>query len=144
MNILIYLFIPRSPWQALSRRVAHHTERRPCSLLFRALRPVRLVKCQRPKHCKPTRSSCAAKRSRCVPWTASRGRWQSQRHGSIHHPRSSEQPDKVWPSGNARYRSRSRRGDGHFGPLHGNDGWVSETTAWRRSSSSADHVAFPV
>jgi hypothetical protein len=56
-NISIFLFIPRSPSRTLSRRVAHHSERCPFSLLFRALRPVRLVKSQRPKPPKPKRPS---------------------------------------------------------------------------------------
>jgi hypothetical protein len=62
INISICLFIPGSTSQPLSRRVAHHPERLPCSVLFRALRPARLVKSQWPKPRKPNRPSGAAKR----------------------------------------------------------------------------------
>jgi hypothetical protein len=62
VNIAIWLFIPRSTSRPLSRRVARHPERRPYSVLFRALRPVRLVKSQWPEPRKPNRRSGAAKR----------------------------------------------------------------------------------
>jgi hypothetical protein len=62
VNISTCLFRPRSTSRPLSRRVAHHPEPRPCSVLFRALRPVRLVKSQWPKPRKPDRPLCAAKR----------------------------------------------------------------------------------
>ena len=109
------LFSPRSPSRLFSRRVAHHPERSACSFLFRALRPVRLVKCQRPTPHKPTRSSCATKRPRYVPWTAAHER-------PICHPGSFGQHDSVEQSGNARHRSRSKRGDGGFGPSHRDGG----------------------
>jgi hypothetical protein len=82
VNISICLLFPRSTSRPLSRRVAHHPERHPCSLLFRALCPVRLVKCQRPKARKPAGPSCAAKRPRYVPSTAARGR-RRQRRGTV-------------------------------------------------------------
>jgi hypothetical protein len=84
VNISICLFTPRSPWRTSSRPVGHHPERRPGSLLFRALHPLRLVKCQRPKPRKPTRPSCATKRPRYAPWTAARGQRQ-QWHGPVRH-----------------------------------------------------------
>jgi hypothetical protein len=80
VNISICLFISRSPWRILSRRVAHHPGRRPSYLLFRALRPVPLVKSQRTTPRKPTRPLCAANRPRDVPWTAARG---GQRRGPV-------------------------------------------------------------
>jgi hypothetical protein len=67
VNIWICLLIPRSPWRILSRRVVHYPDSRPCFLLFGALRPILLVKCQRSKPRKPTRSSCAAKRPSIPP-----------------------------------------------------------------------------
>jgi hypothetical protein len=76
VNISICLFIHRSPWRTLSRRVAHHPERRPRSLLFLALRPIHLVKCKQPTLRKPMRPSCAAKRPQYVLWTTARGRRQ--------------------------------------------------------------------
>jgi hypothetical protein len=108
-------FIPGSPSRPSNRQLAHHPERCPCSLLFHPLRPVRLVNCQQPKPRKPTRPSCAAKRPRYVPWTAAHER-------PICHPGSFGQHDSVEQSGNARHRSRSKHGDGGFGPSHRDGG----------------------
>jgi hypothetical protein len=69
----VRLFSPRSPSRPLSRRVAHHPERRLCSLLFLAVRPVRLVKWHQPTFGKPTRFSCVAKRPPHIAWTAALG-----------------------------------------------------------------------
>jgi hypothetical protein len=79
VNISICLFIPGSTSRSLSRRVAHHPECRSRSLVFRALRPVRLVESQRLTLPKTRRPSCSAKRPRCAPWTAARGRRQRRR-----------------------------------------------------------------
>jgi hypothetical protein len=81
VNISICLFIPTSTSRPLSRRVAHHPECRPCSILFRAFRPARLVKSQWPKPRKPDRPSGAVKRPRYAPWTVARWRRRRQRRG---------------------------------------------------------------
>jgi hypothetical protein len=109
------LFIPRSRSQPLRRRVAHHPERRPCSLLSRALCSVRLVNRRRPKPRKPTRSSCAAKRPRYALWTAAHRR--RQRRGPVRRP-SPSPSGQDHTEGQRMASTAVTGGDGDLCPSH--------------------------